>query len=150
MSSSGPSPKQILSDSEFLLCCIDSIHNGGIDYAAVAKAANYANDSRVRARLSRINSKHSTRPVIPKKEEEKTVTEKPAEEEDPKDSSEDSKEASTNTQTKKVKFMDPENKPIDGTNTESVGRVTRSSASKVPASTSDDTKVKKKKRTSSA
>ncbi|EGX53743.1 hypothetical protein AOL_s00004g402 [Orbilia oligospora ATCC 24927] len=139
MSSSGSSPKQILSDLEFLLCCIDSISDGEIDYTAVAKAANYANDGRARARLSRINSKHGTRPVISKKEEEKTV-EKQAKDIALKDPS---KEPSTKTHIKRVGSA--ENKLTDGT--DKAGRVTRSSASKVPAS--NDVKVKKKKPTSS-
>ncbi|KAF3278206.1 hypothetical protein TWF970_004658 [Orbilia oligospora] len=139
MSSSGSSPKQILSDLEFLLCCIDSISDGEIDYTAVAKAANYANDGRARARLSRINSKHGTRPVISKKEEEKTV-EKQAKDIALKDPS---KEPSTKTHIKRVGSA--ENKLTNGT--DKAGRVTRSSASKVPAS--NDVKVKKKKPTSS-
>ncbi|KAF3092353.1 hypothetical protein TWF102_008436 [Orbilia oligospora] len=143
MSSSGSTPKQMLSDSEFLLCCIDSISNGKIDYAAVAKAANYANDGRARARLSRINSKHGTRPVISKKEEEKTVEKQAKVETAPKDPS---KEPSTKTHTKRVGFA--EDKLTDDTGTDKAGRVTRSSASKVPAS--NDVKVKKKKPTSSA
>ncbi|KAF3197680.1 hypothetical protein TWF106_009901 [Orbilia oligospora] len=138
MSSSGSSPKQTLSDLEFLLCCIDSVSNGGINYGAVAKAANYANDGRARARLSRINSKHGTRLVISKREEEKMV-EKQVKANTPKDPSNDTK-------------MDAfaENKLADGTvpAPDKAGRVTRSSASKVPASS--DVKAKKKKPTSSA
>ncbi|RVD86453.1 uncharacterized protein DFL_004727 [Arthrobotrys flagrans] len=114
-------PKQPLSDPEFLPCCINSISNGGINYAAVAKAAKYANDGRARARLSRINSKHGTRPHVSKNEEFERVTKK------------------STKDTKKV---------IDSGNTDSTVRVTRSSTTKATASS--DTKVKKKKRTSSA
>ncbi|KAK6349016.1 hypothetical protein TWF730_009776 [Orbilia blumenaviensis] len=72
MSASGSSAmaKQSLDDSAFLLCCIDAIFNGEIDFAAVAKAVNYANEGRARARLSRIDSRHKARPQVSRPEGE--------------------------------------------------------------------------------
>ncbi|KAK6512227.1 hypothetical protein TWF481_001118 [Arthrobotrys musiformis] len=133
MSGTGSPLRQPLSDSEFLLCCIDAISNGEIDYTAVAKAANYANDSRARARLSRINAKHGTRPrAFTSEEEGKGATEDPTE---AKNASIKGKDAATEVGKQKVRFADD--------TAVGIGRITRSSAAKVP--TSDDAKVEKKK-----
>ncbi|KAK6333334.1 hypothetical protein TWF718_011149 [Orbilia javanica] len=150
MSKPGPSPKQ-LSDPEFLLCCINSISNGGIDYAAVAKAANYANDGRARARLSRINSKHGTGPLVSEGEEKEDRAKKTTKDTVlpiAADSSTNARDLTANTAPMKGRTAESTRIITDSTNPDSAARVTRSSAAKVPAS--GDLKGKKKKRASSA
>ncbi|KAK6526927.1 hypothetical protein TWF281_010123 [Arthrobotrys megalospora] len=119
--------------------------NDKIDYSAVANAASYANDGRARARLSRIDSKHTTRPRVLKDGEDEEL-EDDSEEGTSTGSTKDPISASSTVATedtplektkKKVRFAD---EVID-----TDARVTRSSAAKALAS-GDIKAVKKKKR----